>query len=135
MMARGQLILKHVLKIAKKQEVEGAKGRVVVRFLARRLLNACVQDMDLPIIVGLYLPEVQAQLQSADSKGLIDNQEVRLSGWCALQSVASKSCRPQSAWHFRIPQSNPARFICLQHEPPGCVLLVTSRSWSFYQKS
>lgn len=78
--SRGQLILKHVLKIAKKQEVEVAKGRLVVRFLARRLLNACIHDMDLPVVVGLYLPEVQAQLQSADSKGLLDNQQVRMSG-------------------------------------------------------
>lgn len=82
MASRSQTTLGKLLRLVKKREVEVNKGRLVVRFLARRLLNTCINDIDLPIVVGSYLPELQAQLKDAHSKGLLNSAQVR-SPWLA----------------------------------------------------
>ncbi|KAK9860366.1 hypothetical protein WJX84_011001 [Apatococcus fuscideae] len=87
MESRGQLVLKHVLKVAKKQELEMSKGRLLVKFLARRMLNACVYDMELPVVISLYLPALQEQLLSAQSAGLLSTKQVKKPGTRLMESM------------------------------------------------
>lgn len=76
---RSRAALKQLLQIAKRRETEVRKGRLVVRFLARRLLNVAVKDSEIALAMSCYLPELQDRVtQALQEEGYDAHDQVTL---------------------------------------------------------
>ncbi len=73
---RSKSLLGQVLRIAKGLEADVRRGWVVVRFLARRMLHAAVQDSDMHLAMACYLPELQERLTQAQVTGRLEISQV-----------------------------------------------------------